>query len=220
MNIWITGSRRVKIPVLPPSYEITSQENDTVVNVIGVGDVVLRGKRGLTEVTFSSFFPRRYDAGYCRTSSLKSPREYVDLIEGMKRSGPVKLTISGILTGRYRIIDFPHGEDNGTGDIAYTLTFREYRVPSAQQSQVTAASNVELITKLFPDGEDAAEGGEMRTTRAAAVSQKVMVKAGDCLSSIARRLTGDADWRPIYEKNREVIGDNPNNVTEGMWLSI
>ena len=221
MNIWITGTRRVRIPVLPSSYEITSQENDTIVTVIGIGDVVLRGKRGLQEVTFSSFFPSRYDPGYCQTTNLRSPREYIDIIESMKRAGPVKLTISGVLTGRYRIIDFPHGEDSGNGDVQYSLTFREYRAPSVQQSSVTAASeNDAELLMLLSDNQDAAEGGETRTTKDQEMKQQVLVKAGDCLSSIARRLTGTADWRSIYEKNKEQIGDNPNDITEGMWLNV
>ena len=224
MDIWIKGTRRIRIPVLPSSYSISSQENDTVVNVIGLGEVVLRGQRSLQEVSFSSFFPRRYDASYCQTSSLRSPREYCDIIESMKRSGPVKLTISGILNGRYRITEFTHGEPDGTGDIEYTLTLREYRAPSAQQSSVVAASSVEVsgekpITDTLADSTDATEGGETRTTKMVASAKQYVVKAGDCVSSIARRLYGDNNWQQLYEKNKDVIGSNPVELTEGTYLT-
>jgi len=220
MDIWINGGRRVRIPVLPPGYDVSSKENDTIVNVIGVGEVVLRGKRSLQEVSFSSFFPRRYDASYCRTSSLRSPREYVDMIEKMKRNGPVKLTISGMLNGRYRITDFQHGEDDGTGDVHYTLTFREYRAPSAQQSSVTADTGDAVLVQTLADSTDATEGGEARVTKEPESGTRYLVKSGDCLSSIARRLTGSADWSALYEKNKDVIGGNPNLIYEGMWLTV
>ena len=127
----------MRIPVLPSEYSVSSTQNNTVVNVIGLGDVVLKGKRGLRSISFSSFFPMRYDAGYCEYSSIKSPRTYVDLIEKMKRAGTVKLIITGTpINFRCTIESFDWGENDGTGDITYTLTFQEYRAPSASTSSV------------------------------------------------------------------------------------
>lgn len=137
MEIWLKGSRRVRIPVLPSEYSVSSSQNNTVVNVIGLGDVVLKGKRGLRTISFSSFFPKRYDAGYCEYSSIRSPKTYVDLIEKMKRAGTVKLIITGTqINFRCTIESFDWGENDGTGDISYTLTFQEYRAPSASTSSV------------------------------------------------------------------------------------
>lgn len=51
-------------------------------------------------------------------------------------------------------------------------------------------------------------------------AQTYVVHKGDCLSAIARRLTGSADYSAIYEQNKDVIGDNPNNLTAGMELII
>lgn len=137
MEIWLKGSRRVRIPVLPSEYSVSSSQNNTVVNVIGVGDVVLKGKRGLRTISFSSFFPKRYDAGYCEYSSIKSPKTYVDMIEKMKRAGTVKLIITGTqINFRCTIESFDWGENDGTGDISYTLTLQEYRAPSASTSSV------------------------------------------------------------------------------------
>lgn len=46
------------------------------------------------------------------------------------------------------------------------------------------------------------------------------VMKGDTLSSIARKLTGSADYGAIYIQNKALIGDNPNNITPGMQLII
>ena len=46
------------------------------------------------------------------------------------------------------------------------------------------------------------------------------VKKYDTLSGIARQQTGSADYAAIWAQNREQIGDNPNNITPGMVLTI
>ena len=141
MEIWLKGTKRVRIPVLPAEYSVSSSQQNTTVNVIGLGEITLRGKRGLREISFSSFFPRRYDPGYCEFSSIKSPRRYVDAIEKMKQAGTVKLIITGTpINFRCTIESFDWGENDGTGDISYTLTLKEYRSVNAGQSVVTTTS--------------------------------------------------------------------------------
>lgn len=138
MQLWLKGNgRRLRIPVLPSEYKVTSVQNNTTVNVIGLGEVVLKGKRGLREISFSSFFPHRYDSSYCEFQNIRSPRSYVDRIEKMKQAGAVKLMITGTpINFRCTIESFEWGEDDGTGDISYTLTFKEYRAPSVGVSTV------------------------------------------------------------------------------------
>lgn len=49
------------------------------------------------------------------------------------------------------------------------------------------------------------------------------VQPGDTLSKIAERFYGDgseASWRKIYEANRNLIGNDPNQITPGMKLII
>lgn len=137
MEIWLKGSSRVRIPVLPSEYTVSSAQNNTTVNVIGIGEVVLKGKRGLRTISFSSFFPSRYDPSYCETTALKAPKTYVNLIEKMKQAGRVKLVITGTPVNFYCTIEsFEWGEKDGTGDIGYTISLREYRMPSASKSSV------------------------------------------------------------------------------------
>jgi nucleoid-associated protein YgaU len=47
------------------------------------------------------------------------------------------------------------------------------------------------------------------------------VDTGDTLATIAEKVYGDPTlWRPIYEANREAIGDNPDNIKIGTQLRI
>ncbi len=55
----------------------------------------------------------------------------------------------------------------------------------------------------------------------AAGSREYVVRSGDTLVSIARALYGDgAHWKKIYEANKSAIGSNPDNIREGVKLTI
>lgn len=52
-------------------------------------------------------------------------------------------------------------------------------------------------------------------------SQEYEVKAGDTLLLIAQQFYGDvAQWRKIYDANRDVIGADPDRLALGMKLKI
>lgn len=55
----------------------------------------------------------------------------------------------------------------------------------------------------------------------AAGSQTYTVQAGDTLAKIAQQFYGDStQWRPIYDANKDAIGDNPDALKLGMQLTI
>lgn len=212
MEVWLKGSSSIRIPVLPPEYTVQSNQNNTTVNVIALGDVVLSGKRGLRSISFSSFFPRRYDSSYCEFRSIKSPKAYVEVIERLKQEGAVKLIITGTqINFQCTIESFEWGEDDGTGDIDYTLSFQEYRTPSAVKSTVAQISSDAAST--------ASATGESRTEQKAA-SGTYTVKKGDTLTSIAKTQLGSSSWQALYEQNKDVIGGNPNLIQIGMTLTL
>ena len=45
-----------------------------------------------------------------------------------------------------------------------------------------------------------------------------VVKKGDTLSSIANKY--GTDWQSLYQKNKDVIGNNPNLIKPGQILKI
>lgn len=214
MEIWLNN---FSIPVLPSEYKVQSSQNNQSENIVGIGEVLLKGKRNLITVSFSSFFPLRRNSSYCRKGRILKPLQYVNAIERMKQLGAVKLVITGSpIRMDCTIESFEWGESDGTGDIFYTISFKEYRNISASKSTVSQDSS--------GGGENASQvagaNRESARTEPKVNMQEYIVKKGDTLTSIAKRLTGSSNWKAIYSANRSVIGGNPNRIKTGQKLII
>lgn len=202
---------KIVLPVLPPGWSATSEQNNTSVDVNAVGETTLMGKRKLRTIPISSFFPKdqeRYGAKY-------SPVEYVEKIEKMKRKGPVKLHLMDIFTIDATIESFTPSEDetDPTGDIHYTLNFKEYIYPTVKiTTKVKKKKTTTRKTKTVKHGRSAPISKRFKTCT---------VKPNQCLSEIAKKAYGKAsDWRKIYNANKKVIGSNPNLIHSGQKLVI
>ena len=214
MQIWLKGSGgRVRIPVLPSEYTVTSEQENTSVTVCNLGEINLLGKQKLRSVSFSSFFPSYYDSGYCDYRSDK-PKKLVERIEKMKRAGRVKLTITGTAINMYVTIEsFEWGESDGTGDVNYTLNLKEHKKVS-----IPVSALVKEATTTTSVSEQAETTQREQTTQTS--TQSYTVQSGDTLSGIAKKLTGSSSWQTIYEQNKGIIGSNPNLIKPGQVLTI
>ena len=186
------------------------------VSVGKLGDIDLAKGRGLKSITFSSFFPRRYDRGYCRYSGLQSPKACVAKMEKVLRGSPVRLVINLSV----RLTSFEGKEDDGSGDMTFTATFQEHRSAPVSQSSVIADGGKGGTTG--GSGSAAVSGDALAEREASkpAPSRTYTVKKGDTLAGIARRLTGKTDWKALYEANSATIGGDPNSISPGMVLSV
>lgn len=212
MQVWLKGNNDwVRIPVLPAEYSVTSEQNNTTVTVNNLGEVNLIGKDKLRSISFSSFFPYRYNGEYCDCRSDK-PNKMVERIEALKRAGKVKLTITGTCINMYVTIEsFEWGENDGTGDVTYTLSMKEYRHVNIPLS---------VLVKETSEVPNAETSTATREQPSQAGTQSYTVKSGDSLSTIAKKLTGSSNWKKIYEQNKSVIGSNPNKLKVGQVLTI
>ena len=214
MQIWLKGSSPLRFPVLPAEYKVSGGRGIETVNINAIGEVDLGGMKELKTVSFSSFFPRNYDPSYCEFRKIKKPIKYIKQIEQMMNSGPVKIIITGTpINFPCRISSFEYEENDGTGDISFSITLKEHRKIVISQSSVVAesaaAASEDTASKDTAKREDTREKPKTYT-----------VKRGDCLSSIARQLTGSSDWHALYEQNKEIIGSNPNLIKDGTVLVI
>lgn len=211
MQIWLKGSSgRVRIPVLPSSYNVTSSQNNSTAIVCNLGEISLIGKQKLKEVSFSSFFPRN-DESYSDYNA-PSPESLVKKIERLKKGGRVNITFTGTpINFDATIESFEWGENDGTGDIYYSLTLKEYKKVNVSSSILVKETPTEPVKSVT---------AETRPQPEMQGSKAYEVKKHDSLTSIARKETGSPNWRPIYEQNKAVIGGNPNIIYPGQILII
>ena len=207
----------LRIPVLPATIAFTEGEKlaDSK-HIINIGDVEFLNGTALSTMEWSSFFPARYDPGYCAHSELKTPVEYKAMFNAWKDAGTHLQLIcpaAGLSVVTY-LQNFTWELRGFEGDIYYNVGFKQLRklLPRQIEVQVDAATQtISAVDKLTP---------ESRTEVPAKATPKTYtVKSGDSLSLIAKRL-GIPNWRTIYDANKSVIGANPNKIYPGQVLTI
>lgn len=234
-EIWLRkDSEAILIPILPSEFTFSTSMNNTVQNVHSLGDVYLAGQRGLKSFSFSSFFPRNeysfavvappYSVMWRDKYGL-NPYAYVDMIERWMdevgqtgKSAVVQLNLLNDDKQLYlnMLIDsFEYGENDGTGDVNYTISLSEFReirttVPPPQTQQSKDNATVQPVEPARPAKQ--------------VTSQNYVIKSRDTLWSIAKRLTGNsANWRAIYNQNKDKIettaqAHGKTSSADGHWI--
>ncbi len=190
-----------ELPINPSQIEVSQAHSNTKVNILNIGEINLIGKRGLTKLSFSSFFPSEKSPH--RKRAKMSASEYVALIKKWKNSGrPIRLIITKADINLAVAIDnFASPIIEGVEDIRYTLTLSEYRFLKAPK----------IETKKTEDEKDT---GLKERPVEKPKPKTYTVKAGDSLWAIAERMLGDGKRYPeIYNANKEMM-DKRNKHTK------
>lgn len=216
MEVWLkSSSKRFRLPVIPSEYTVTNERGDETVDITAIGEVDLAGNRKLKGISWSCFFPYEYDDGYCEYSDLRSPRKSVELIEQMMHAGPVKVIITGTPVKFWtRITSFEWGERDGSGDIYYSITFREHRTVVVTSSTVSADDSLSSGTS--------ANTTTQRTPPETETGTVTVKEEGLSVSAIARRQTGSAkNTKNVTNKDgSRISSDKRANVPKSTALSI
>lgn len=210
VEFWLKDRNNLylRLPVNPESFDIQSPFAVNKVNVASLGEVSIPGERGLKTVSFSSFFPTKYNASYCEYKDLLPPNYWVDRIEKWRDTRyNIRLIITGTpISIPCYISEFTiQPERAGSpGDIYFSITLTEFRAPRVrinEDKKVSATSSRPPANKTQPKSH--------------------VVVRGDSLWKIAARYYGKgADWRKIYDANKSVIGKNPDLIKPGQKLVI
>ena len=214
MEIWLKqGTEKITLPFLPNSYEIQSpQNNETLVTANGT-EITLIGKRGLRTISWSSWFPKG-KPDYVVGSYTGKPMSYMNKLGKMKGK-IVDFMISGIANYQVTIENLTYGQDDGTGDIYYNIELKEYG--GAEVEKTAKKQKKETVNKTSSKVKKPATTTKTKEVK----SQTYIVKKGDTLTGIAKKLTGtSANWKAIYNANKKVIGSNPNKIYPGQKLVI
>jgi LysM repeat protein len=184
MQIWLKQSKNstLRLPVLPSGFEESLSQQNTSLNINSYGEVNILGKRSLKTLSLSSFFPSK-SYGFVQYNGFPKPYECVELIESWMDE-PIRVTITGTNINMLMTIEsFNHSEQDGTGDVYYTIELKEYRKPSLETAKKKTINK--KSTKVM----------EPTTKRAIKTikSTSYTVKRGDNIWDIAKRLTGDSN---------------------------
>lgn len=194
MNFWLkhTDKDKFKLPVTPSSFSISVSHKNTTLNVISLGEINLLGKTGLRSVSLSCFFPAQ-DYNFSK-SDREDPDYYISKLEKWRKSNTLlRFIISDVVNMQCTIESLSWGMQDGTNDIYYTLTLKEYRIVSTKKRSV---KNVKATTHK--------------------------IKAGETLNRIAKKYYGKstATYRDkIYNANKKIL-KSKSNLPKGKKIKI
>lgn len=214
IEFWLKDRHNVymRLPVNPPEIDYSSPFGLQKVTIASLGEVALPGERGLKAISFSSFFPRDYNASYCEYKGFPQPWEWVKKIEEWRDDRRnIRLIISGTPISIPVFVEeftLQPEKAGAPGDIYYTISMTEYRPVKAKQ--------------LVVESKSAATAKQEERPKSDKTKPKTYtVVKGDSLWKIAKTAYGDGNqWRKIYDANKDVVGKNPNLIYPGQKLVI
>ena len=200
------NEERIRLPVIPSSFEVNIPHQNTTVNITNLGEVNLIGKTGLMNMTIESFFPnQKYN--FCLYKDFNKPYEYIKQLLKWKDSGkPIRIIITGTpINYAMAIENLTYSEVDGTGDVYFSLELKEYKFISTTGQTTTTKNGTTLTTPTT-------------TREVKSPSNSYVIKQGDTLWLIAKKVTGDgSNYKAIATKNNIT---NPDKIYVGQKLVI
>lgn len=190
MEVWLSwqnNKERLRLPVLP-YFEVRVGNMNTRVNINELGNINLIGKSDLKEMTLETFFPAQ-EYYFCEYTGFPKPYECVEIIEGWRKSGkPIRLIITDTPINLALAIEkFSYGENDGSGDVYFTLGLAEY-----------VFTNVKTTSKSY--------GYTQNNIRPAKeIPSTYVKKKNDNPITVAKKTTGNsANAKEIMDRNPHV----------------
>ena len=203
-----------RFPVLPSAINVQDYAIINDSNITGLGDVTVFGGKGLRTIEISSFFPNP-KRKYPFVSYTDYPKQY-DCVSKIKKWMDNGEVLRFIVTGteinfQVRITDFEYSEQDGTGDVYFTINLKEYR-------EIKISSTTPKKKKT--DNKDRTDTKE---TDNKPKQKTYTVKSGDTLYDIAKKHYGKgSDYKKIIEKNKSKYPSLAKSTTlkKGWVLTI
>ena len=188
----------ITIPINPDHIKVNVPGKNQKANVIGIGEIVVLRTPGLATFDIDSFLPDDSDV-----------EEYISFFEEWQdRKQPAHFTADGLdIDMKVGLEEFTYERRAGEeGRVYYQLSLTEYRPYGAK---VVAMPTATTATPPAPP----------RAAEKPAAGRSYTVVYGDTLWGLARRFSNQngADWKKIYDLNKEVIGSDPNRIYVG-WV--
>lgn len=209
-----------RFPILPSAINIQDYAIINDSNITGLGDITVFGGKGLRATEISSFFPnpeRNYK--FVNYTGYPKPYDCVSKIRKWMYAGEV---VRFIVTGteinfKVRITDFTFSQQDGTGDVYFTINLKEYR---AIKITSTTPSKDKTDNKDRTDTKD--NNTDKNKTDTDSKQTIYIVKNGDNLWDIAKKYYGKgSDYTKIKEKNKSTYPSlAKNNIIKVGWKLV
>jgi nucleoid-associated protein YgaU len=202
----IDGKTKFQFPVKPEELTISRSKGYETINMLEHGEFDFAQGEKVKEITFSSFFPKEYDASYCMyEKDFPDPRVAMNMLNTFLVSKkPLRfiITNTGVNVPVYLISHNTTFRGGESGDIYFDITMRTWRDSKVEKvGGATSASKSGSRTDL-------------KTS-----SKTYTVKSGDSLYKIAKlELGSSSKWNEIYKLNVKTIGSDPNRIKPGQKL--
>ena len=213
---------RAVLPVNPDNIEITRSSEGELVGVVGVGEVAIPKTPEPATIFIASVFWQEWIREDKR--AFPNARKYISWLKTWQASRcPAKLIVTDTMRNSPLNLNMWVVCDNfmydvkarEEEDVYYELSLREYRKYGARLLKLKSEETDEVtVEPEVPERED----------NSPPVSQTYVVKSGDCLIAIAKKLSdkGGANWWELYDipENKKVIGGNPNLIYPGQEFIV
>lgn len=208
------SGQKFQFPVNPEEVKITREKSLETVNILSLGEIDFAHGEKIREVSFSSFFPKVYDSSYCKYPNIPDPQQAMQQLSSfMSSTKPLRLIIAPTEVNVLVFVSahsstFKGGEP---GDVYFDLTCRTWREVKVRTSAEQAGDQKQQAASI----------GSIGRSDTKPVTKLYKVKSGDSLSKIAKlELGNSAKYKDIYEKNRKLIGPDPNLIQIGWELVL
>ena len=193
-----------RFPIVPPTINIQDYAIMNDSNITAVGDIVVFGGKGLRTTEISSFFPnpeRKYS--FVNYSDYPKQYECVSKIKKwMDKGEKLRFIVTDTeINFLVKITNFEYSEQDGTRDVYYTLSLKEYReikIPGLKDN---------TTRKDTPTKKSATATNTMfdKKTNTTSTQKTYTVKKGDTLWDIAQKSYGKgSDYTKIQKANTTI----------------
>jgi nucleoid-associated protein YgaU len=214
MEIWFkTDSKQIRLPVLPSEVMLNGSNILTSANVLRLGEVTIYSGNNTQDGEISSFFPN-HEYSFNQYKNVEKPFDLATQFRTWRDLGQVvRMVITPNINFRVRITNFEYGEKDGTGDIYYSLKWKEIRDVKIKKLNTNNNSNNNNNSKPNNATEDKTEGNKQKTH---------IVKKGDCLWDIAQKHYGKgSDYPKIKNANTSKYPSlKKNNIIYVGWQLV
>ncbi len=181
------NEERLRLPVIPSSFEVNIPHQNTTVNINQLGEINLIGKTGLMSMTIESFFPNQ-QYSFCLYRDFQKPYEYIkQLLKWKDSEKPIRVIVTSTpINYAMAIESLIYSEVDGTGDVYFSLELKEYKFIKTPSSNILTTPTTQRETK--------------------SVATHYIVQRGDTLWLIAKKVTGDgSNYKAIAQKITSLI---------------